>query len=124
MSERQGSDPIDDVLQRLLRPGRFDPTAQRLASDGIDRVRSFLSGAAAPEKAPAAPTTPAPTTPAPAATSAPGPAVAEPTGRTFLTHVVPLADGGTAELRVPERLTRAEADRLAGVLAALAVDEA
>jgi len=122
MSERQGSDPIDDVLQRLLRSGRFDPTAQRLASDGIDRVRSFLSGAPAPE-APA-PTVPAPTVPE---ATVPAPAVPEPVAagtRPFLTHVVPFADGTHAELRVPERLTRAEAERLATVLAALAVDEA
>ncbi|NAZ80719.1 hypothetical protein GTR02_02660 [Kineococcus sp. R8] len=123
MSERPGGDPIDDVLQRLLRTGRFDPTAQRLASDGIDRVRSFLSGAAATD--PGRPGTtqtpepPAPTVPEPVAATA-----AEPAGRAFLTHVVPLADGTSAELRVPARLTRAEADRLAGVLAALAVDEA
>ena len=112
MSERQGSDPIDDVLQRLLRTGRIDPTAQRLASDGIDRVRSFLSGSPAPEQGTGKA--------APAAT----PAAEGPAPRPFLTHVVPLADGGHAELRVPERLTHAEAERLAGVLAALAVDDA
>ena len=116
MSERQGSDPIDDVLQRLLRSGRFDPTAQRLASDGIDRVRSFLSGAPAPE--PPVPTVPEPTTPDPVTT------VGATDARPFLTHVVPFADGTHAELRVPERLTRAEAERLATVLSALAVDEA
>lgn len=121
MTERQGGDPIDDVLQRLLRTGRFDPTAQRLASDGIDRVRSFLSGAAATEPAPATPSTPEPVTPEPVT---PEPVSAEPASRPFLTHVVPLADGGSAELRVPERLTRAEAERLATVLAALAVDDA
>jgi hypothetical protein len=120
MSERQGSDPIDDVLQRLLRSGRFDPTAQRLASDGIDRVRSFLSGAPAPETP--APTVPAPTVPEPVSTAEPVGADV-PGTRPFLTHVVPFADGTHAELRVPERLTRAEAERLATVLAALAVDE-
>jgi len=124
MSERQGSDPIDDVLQRLLRSGRFDPTAQRLASDGIDRVRSFLSGAPAPE--PPVPSTPAPTVPEPTTPEPPTPEPVTTGGgiRPFLTHVVPFADGTHAELRVPERLTRAEAERLATVLAALAVDEA
>lgn len=110
-NRRQG-ESIDAVLRGLLKQGRLDPTAERLAEQGIDRLRSFLGS-----------------TPG-AGTSADSPDVQDvqdaevvTAGREMLMHTIPLPDGTRVEVLVPERLTRAEADRIAAVLSALAVDE-
>jgi hypothetical protein len=113
-NRRQG-ESIDAVLRGLLKQGKLDPTAERLAEQGIDRLRSFLGS-----------------TPG-AGTSADAPGVQDVPdvqdaevvtgGREMLMHTIPLPDGTRVEVLVPERLTRAEADRIAGVLHALAVDE-
>ncbi|WP_432542269.1 hypothetical protein [Kineococcus sp. SYSU DK002] len=115
MDENKGQgESLDSVLRGLLRQGRIDPQAERLAAQGIDRLKAFLG-----------------TTPAPGAGRGAGvpdggdvpeaEVVAE--GRAMLMHTVPLPDGTRVEVLVPERLTRAEADRIAGVLTALAVEE-
>ncbi|WP_432513510.1 hypothetical protein [Kineococcus sp. SYSU DK001] len=109
MDENKGQgESLDSVLRGLLRQGRIDPQAERLAAQGIDRLKAFLG-----------------TTPAPGGASTEevqeAEVVAE--GRAMLMHTVPLADGTRVEVLVPERLTRAEADRIAGVLTALAVEE-
>lgn len=113
MDENKGQgESLDSVLRGLLRQGRIDPQAERLAAQGIDRLKAFLG-----------------TTPAPAAARAEGVqgagVVADggTDGRAMLMHTVPLPDGTRVEVLVPERLTRAEADRIAGVLTALAVEE-
>ncbi|GAB3470808.1 hypothetical protein AB1207_22795 [Kineococcus endophyticus] len=116
-NRRQG-ESIDAVLRGLLKQGRLDPTAERLAEQGIDRLRSFLGS-----------------TPG-AGTSADTPAASDvqdvqdvqdaevvTAGREMLMHTIPLPDGTRVEVLVPERLTHAEADRIAAVLSALAVDE-
>lgn len=118
---------IDAVLRELLKQGRIDPAgAEKLASQGIDRLRTFLSGDTAAT----------PTTTSPTATVQDGPLpVQVPAGEdaqdgagdepdAFLEHTVPLRGGRFAHVVVPEHFTRADADRVAGVLAALALDDA
>lgn len=112
-NRRQG-ESIDAVLRGLLKQGKLDPTAERLAEQGIDRLRSFLGS----------------TPGAGTSSDTSGPAEQDvqdaevvTAGREMLMHTIPLPDGTRVEVLVPERLTRAEADRIAGVLHALAVDE-
>jgi hypothetical protein len=103
---------IDSVLRGLLKQGRLDPQAERFAEQGIDRLKAFLGSTPRPGDE---------------ATDGQVPDDAEvsagPGGRGMLMHTIPLADGTRVEVLVPERLTRAEADRVAGVLHALAVEE-
>jgi len=98
---------IDSVLRGLLRQGRLDPQAERLAEQGIDRLRTFLGSGAQSE--------PAETAEVVEEVSA--------GGREMLMHTIPLTDGTRVEVLVPAELTRAEADRIAGVLGALAVPD-
>ncbi|MEZ0491926.1 hypothetical protein AB2L28_06710 [Kineococcus sp. TBRC 1896] len=113
-NRRQG-ESIDAVLRGLLKQGGLDPTAERLAEQGIDRLRSFLGSGPAPG-----------TTATPDAGAGRGDvqdAEVVTTGREMLMHTIPLPDGTRVEVLVPERLTRAEAERVAAVLSALAVEE-
>jgi hypothetical protein len=107
---KRQSEAIDSVLRGLLKQGRLDPQAERLAAQGIDRLKAFLG-----------------TTPDASTTTAQEPDAVDAevvaSGREMLMHTVPLADGTRVEVLVPAGLTRAEADRIAGVLSALAVDE-
>lgn len=107
---KRQSESIDSVLRGLLKQGRLDPGAERLAEQGIDRLKAFLGST------PGARRTVAAEVPEEAEVVATG-------GREMLMHTIPLPDGTRVEVLVPERLTRAEADRVAGVLTALAVDE-
>ncbi|MEZ0165766.1 hypothetical protein AB2L27_13475 [Kineococcus sp. LSe6-4] len=109
-NRRQG-ESLDAVLRGLLKQGRLDPTAERLAEQGIDRLRSFLGSG------------PAPGTAATPEAEQVQDAEVVTTGREMLMHTIPLPDGTRVEVLVPERLTRAEAERIATVLGALAVDE-
>jgi hypothetical protein len=108
-NKRQG-ESIDAVLRGLLKQGRLDPGAERLAEQGIDRLKAFLGST------PGARTTTETEVPEDIEVVVTG-------GREMLMHTIPLPDGTRVEVLVPERLTRAEADRVAGVLTALAVDE-
>jgi hypothetical protein len=110
-NKRQG-DPIDSVLRGLLRQGRLDPQAERFAAQGIDKLKAFLGS-----------TPGAATTTAAAAAEETVEAEVVETGRAMIMHTIPLPDGTRVEVLVPERLTRADADRIAGVLTALAVEE-
>lgn len=112
MDENKG-ESIDAVLRGLLRQGRLDPQAERFAAQGIDRLKAFLG--ATPDVA-ADP-------PVDATVEATVEAEVVASGREMLMHTIPLPDGTRVEVLVPERLTRAEADRIAGVLTALAVEE-
>jgi hypothetical protein len=113
--KRQG-ESLDAVLRGLLKQGRLDPQAERFAAQGIDRLKAFLG-----------------TTPDPATTTTSSTAAATTedavdaevveTGRAMIMHTIPLRDGTRVEVLVPERLTRADAERIAGVLTALAVEE-
>ncbi|WP_432561191.1 hypothetical protein [Kineococcus sp. SYSU DK003] len=103
---------IDSVLRGLLKQGRLDPQAERLAEQGIGRLRAFLGSSPAPETEQVQDAEVVGADPAPSSS-----------GREMLMHTIPLADGTRVEVLVPERLTRAEADRVAGVLAALSVPE-
>lgn len=115
MDENKGQgESLDSVLRGLLRQGRLDPQAERFAAQGIDRLKAFLGST------PDAATT---TARGPAEDAATVDAEVVGTGRAMLVHTVPLPDGTRVEVLVPERLTRAEADRIAGVLTALAVEE-
>lgn len=123
---------IDAVLRELLKQGRLDAGgAEKLATQGMDRLRTFLAGDPT-----AAPTTTTPGS-APAAevveddvpagiaetgTGTDGLEEAEVVADGFLEHTVPLRGGRYAHVVVPEGFTRADADRIAGVLAALALD--
>lgn len=111
-NRRQG-ESIDAVLRGLLKQGKLDPTAERLAEQGIDRLRSFLGS------------TPGAGTSTDAAPDVQDVQDAEvvTAGREMLMHTIPLPDGTRVEVLVPERLTHAEAERIAAVLNALAVDE-
>lgn len=104
---------IDSVLRGLLRQGRLDPQAERFAAQGIDRLKAFLG------TTPGASTS----TAGDAAVDAEVEAEVVASGREMLMHTIPLPDGTRVEVLVPERLTRAEADRVAAVLSALAVEE-
>ncbi|WP_380174457.1 hypothetical protein ACFEMC_05845 [Kineococcus sp. DHX-1] len=108
-NRRQG-ESIDAVLRGLLKQGKLDPTAERLAEQGIDRLRSFLGS------------TPGAGTSTDAAPDVQDVEVVT-AGREMLMHTIPLPDGTRVEVLVPERLTHAEAERIAAVLNALAVDE-
>lgn len=114
---RWPGESVDSVLRKLLAQGRLDPQAERLAEQGIERLRSFLGGTPVRE----------PETGTEEAEVVADVEVAEaseaPRGRAMLMHTIPLPDGTRVEVLVPERLTRAEADRVAGVLTALAVEE-
>ena len=114
-NKRQG-ESLDSVLRGLLKQGRLDPGAERLAEQGIDRLKAFLGST------PGARTT-TPDVPATRDAQVEEDAEVVVGGRQMLMHTVPLSDGTRVEVLVPERLTRSEADRIAGVLAALAVDE-
>ncbi|GAA0302912.1 hypothetical protein [Kineococcus aurantiacus] len=107
---------VDSVLRKLLKQGRLDPQAERLAEQGIDRLRTFLGGTSAP-----APTPEEVVDAEVEADAGAGSVVA--TGRGMLMHTIPLPDGTRVEVLVPERLTRAEAERVSAVLGALAVEE-
>ncbi|WP_369053380.1 hypothetical protein [Kineococcus terrestris] len=128
MNERPGDKPLEQVLQQLLRQGRLDPAAERVAAQGIERLKAFLGGAGArPEAAePVEDSVDEPVRPRRTGADA-GTVDAEVVGVVpaagVLRHTVPLLRGGYAEVVVPERLTRADADRIAAVLAALAVDD-
>ncbi|WP_432537680.1 hypothetical protein [Kineococcus arenarius] len=118
---------IDAVLREVLRQGRLDPGAERLAAQGVERLRTFLTGDASVN------------TPTGEAAGGDGAAVdaevvedvpadaavvVDPAaGAGLLRHTIPLRDGGRAEVAVPERLTRADARRIAAVLDALALDD-
>ncbi len=124
----RGGASIDAVLREVLRQGRLDPGAERLAAQGVERLRSFLSGdpsadgGAAPG-GPGAPGAPAGGVPLEAevvedaAVAAPGAAAER------LRHTVPLRGGRQAELLLPADLTGADARRIAAVLDALALDD-
>ncbi|WP_337059370.1 hypothetical protein [Kineococcus sp. G2] len=117
---RQGAS-IDAVLREVLRQGRLDPGAERLAAQGVDRLRTFLAGDASVNGA------------AGQATAAAGAddgavdaeVVEEDAGAPAqrLRHVVPLRGGERVEVVVPERFSRADARRVAAVLEALALDD-
>lgn len=106
---------VDSVLRGLLKQGRLDPQAERLAEQGIDRLKAFL-GTGSASSAPAGAEVP---------DEAEAEIVASPRepGREMLMHTVPLDDGTRVEVLVPVRLTRREADRIAGVLTALSVED-
>ena len=108
---------IDSVLRGLLRQGRLDPQAERFAAQGIDRLKAFLG------TTPGASTSTAGDASVDATVDAEVEAEVVATGREMLMHTIPLPDGTRVEVLVPERLTRAEADRVAAVLSALAVEE-
>ena len=129
-------EPVEAVLQRLLRQGRLDPAAERLAVQGIERVREFLGGprpggsssSPRPDAKGAStgrrPVVPSAAEPVGEEDAAPAEDADTDAGRSrTMRHVVPLADGARAEVVVPEHLTRADAERIARVLAALALDE-
>ncbi|WP_432507045.1 hypothetical protein [Kineococcus arenarius] len=117
---------IDAVLREVLRQGRLDPGAERLAAQGVERLRTFLTGDASVN---------APTGGAAGGDGAAvdaevvedvpaDAAVVDPAaGAGLLRHTIPLRDGGRAEVAVPEGLTRADARRIAAVLDALALDD-
>ena len=108
---------IDSVLRGLLRQGRLDPQAERFAAQGIDRLKAFLG------TTPGASTSTAGDASVDATVDAEVEAEVVASGREMLMHTIPLPDGTRVEVLVPERLTRAEADRVAAVLSALAVEE-
>ncbi|MGI4896317.1 MAG: hypothetical protein ACRYF3_14510 [Janthinobacterium lividum] len=114
----RGGESIDAVLRQLLRQGRLDPPVERLASQGIDRLKTFLAGEPAP--APAEPVVEE-------AEIVQVEVVHEEaevrTGPATLRHVIPLPDGSRAEVLVPERLSRADADRIAAFLSVLVIEE-
>ncbi|PRY17070.1 hypothetical protein [Kineococcus rhizosphaerae] len=116
---RWQGESVDSVLRKLLAQGRLDPQAERLAEQGIDRLRSFFGAATGPAQAPEE----AEVADVEVADVEVAEASEVPGGRSMLMHTIPLADGTRVEVLVPERLTRAEADRVAGVLGALAVEE-
>lgn len=113
--DRWQGESVDSVLRGLLRQGRLDAQTERLAEQGIDRLKAFL-GTGSSSSAHAA-------APASDATGAAVVAGAADGAREMLMHTVPLQDGTRVEVLVPARLTRAEADRISGVLTALSVEE-
>ena len=119
----RGGESIDAVLRQLLRQGRLDPQAERLAAQGIDRLKTFLGGQS-PAGGPSGGPGRGPVAEEVAAEEVVVEAVEEVPGTATLRHVVPLLDGSRAELVVPERLSRADADRIAAFLAVIAIDEA
>ncbi|WP_432484492.1 hypothetical protein [Kineococcus esterisolvens] len=112
---------IDAVLREVLRQGRLDPGAERLAAQGVDRLRTFLSGDASvnDERSGAA----GASAPVDADVVGEDPAPRGASTRRTLRHTIPLRGGEQAEVLVPERLTRADARRIAAVLDALALDD-
>ncbi|NAZ87528.1 hypothetical protein [Kineococcus indalonis] len=126
----RGGASLDAVLREVLRGGRLDPGAERLAAQGVERLRTFLAGDPSVNLGKGAPG------PAGGAGERLGEQVgdavdaevveeeapAAEAGRT-LRHAIPLRGGRLAEVLVPEHLTAADARRIAAVLEALALDE-
>ena len=139
MEERGQGDSIDAVLRQLLgqglRTGRIDPQAERLAAQGIDRLKAFLgSTPAGGTRTGGQQEAAEEVVDAVAEDAVAGGPVAEDAvsvdvldvvaaGRPLLRHTIPLADGTRVEVSVPERLTAADVERIARVLAALVVEE-
>ncbi|WP_432522035.1 hypothetical protein [Kineococcus sp. SYSU DK006] len=139
MDERGQGDSIDAVLRQLLgqglRTGRIDPQAERLAAQGIDKLKAFLGSTPAGGTRTGGPQVPAEDVVDAVAEDAvaedvvAGDAVSADVldvvaaGRPLLRHTIPLADGTRVEVSVPERLTAADVERIARVLAALVVEE-
>ena len=137
MEERGQGDSIDAVLRQLLgqglRTGRIDPQAERLAAQGIDRLKAFLgSTPAGGTRTGAQQATAEDVVDAVAEDAVVEDAVVEggadvldgvAAGRPLLAHAIPLADGTHGQVSVPERLTAADVERIARVLAALVVEE-
>ncbi|NAZ75795.1 hypothetical protein GTQ99_10270 [Kineococcus sp. T13] len=134
MEERGQGDSIDAVLRQLLgqglRTGRIDPQAERLAAQGIDRLKAFLGSTPAGgtrtggQQGTAEDVVDAVAEDAVVEDAAGADVLDEVTaGRPLLRHTIPLADGTRVEVSVPERLTAADVERIARVLAALVVEE-
>ena len=134
MNEFKGQS-IDAVLRELFKQSRLDAGgAEKLAGQGIDRLRTFLAGDQAAAPTTTTGTTTGTTTTGSTTTDGTGPveagivqepavlAEAEVVPERSLEHTVPLRGGRSARVVVPEGFTRADADRIAGVLAALALD--
>ncbi|MFB9378412.1 hypothetical protein ACFFKU_07825 [Kineococcus gynurae] len=111
---------LDALLRSLLAQGRMSTDAERLARDGVDRLRAFLrDGSAAGREDPAGSAVPAEDEAADAEIVH----IAVEDVETTQVHTVPLAGGRTATLELPTRFGSADADRVAAVLTALALDE-
>ncbi|GAB7190092.1 hypothetical protein NUM3379_07980 [Kineococcus sp. NUM-3379] len=125
---------LDDLLQRAVKQGYLDPMAGRAARSGVDRLRGFLANAggegwpgpkedtaATGAGAQAAPTIAAED---PEAETVAGAAADVEAGAPGTTRIpVALRGGRRAELFLPERFDRLDAERIASVLHALALDD-
>ncbi|MCI2239989.1 hypothetical protein MO973_36460 [Paenibacillus sp. TRM 82003] len=126
-SRSRQSASIDAVLREVLRQGRLDPGAERLAAQGVDRLRTFLAGDASVNDGTGRAAAAEATAEAVDAEAVDAEVVEEAGGvgapEQRLRHVVPLRGGERVEVVVPERFTRADARRVAAVLEALALDD-
>ena len=129
----RGNASLDAVLREVLRGGRLDPGAERLAAQGVERLRTFLAGDPSVNLGKGAAGTAAgaderlgeqvgDAVDAEVVEDEGDGAVAADAPR-ILRHAIPLRGGRLAEVLVPEGLTTADARRIAAVLEALALDE-
>ena len=136
--EDRAAKALDDLLQRAVKQGYLDPMAGRAARSGVERLRTFLGNAAAEGRStpgeeavtdaevveevapPVPPVPPVPPGSAPAGVPA-DPGAAVPAGTTRIP--VALRGGRRAELLLPERFDAGDAERIASVVHALALDD-